>query len=150
MLFKSPISIHLSNHILDCLPLIFHKMQWSTKSLSCNIFFHTWDPEPVFHSILLECCFLQYLLWINILHIELLVQNFHHNLQNKAINTSCTLLNPNPPFSSRKHKELHLIQCLFSPPILFLQKNLSKILLIELKTLEKGFTTDRQWMGILC
>lgn len=123
--------------------LIFLQIWCCIKSLTWSIFFHTWDPSPIFHIISLQCVFLKYLFCINSLQKDFLVLKFHHNSQNKAFDTSFISRNPIPPSCSGKHKVVHLVQCLPLPPIQLLQKNWAIILWIWVNILLGRFITDK-------
>lgn len=72
--------------------------------------------KTIFHKTIIGCPFLQYLLYIQSLHIYLVVMKVHHNLQNKSIEILGLLLNHNPSSSCGKHTSFQFTLCLpFSP-----------------------------------
>lgn len=147
MKYKAPKPLQLSNHNKEE-PILGCQMIWcSIASLHWSIFLHTCDS--FFHGTTIAFNFLQYFWLMKELHSVGLVRKFHHSLQNKAFETSCSDLNRTPPSSVGKHNVSHDTQCIPFSPTELLQKNCANILCNLLITPAGGFTADSKCIGIL-
>lgn len=122
IVYKSPNHVQLSDHT-DVDPfLVCHNIWCSIKPCGCNIFFHTLGTSfSNFHITKLGFLDLQYLFFMYSLQRVCPVLKFHHNLQNKALNTLCISLNPNSSSSFGRQRLLHVLYYLPLPSMQLFQ-----------------------------